>query len=103
MAVGCVEETGVQEAGSGAACVLVPAPCRTDGLGEELIEMYFSFREIEVLDLRAWRRLVFNQGRVEPREPFPVHSTGGCADYQPRFLLGGGGAHPSPSQDRLKM
>lgn len=55
------------------ACVLVLAPLRRDGFGEELIEMYFSFREIKVLNLRAWRQLVFNHGRVAHRETFPVH------------------------------
>lgn len=69
-----------RHAGSGLIClpsprarVLVLAPLRRDGLGEELIEMYFSFREIKVLNLRAWRQLVFNHGRVEHRETFPVH------------------------------
>lgn len=55
------------------ACVLVLAPLRRDGLGEELIEMYFSFREIKVLNLRAWWQLAFNHGTVERRGMIPAN------------------------------
>lgn len=42
-------------------------------MGEELIEMYVLFWEIKVLNLRVWWQLVFNHGRAEHREVFPVH------------------------------
>lgn len=35
---------------------------RRDGLGEKLIDMYFTFREIKALNLRAPWQLVCNHG-----------------------------------------
>lgn len=60
---------GVQEWGSAVyglgGLMFLSWLLRRNGLGEELIEMYFAFLEIKIVNLRAWRQLVFNHGRIE--------------------------------------